>query len=68
MGRRRGEISRNGIIYRWSVFGDVITVTAPDGRQKKMHIGRDARWRPAKTLVRELEEEKPKIKETLIRR
>jgi hypothetical protein len=44
MGRRRGEISRNGIIYTWSVFGDVITVTAPDGRQKKTHVGRDAPW------------------------
>jgi hypothetical protein len=32
MGRRRGEISKNGIIYGWSVFGEVMIVTAPDGR------------------------------------
>jgi hypothetical protein len=67
MGRRRGEISRDGIIYTWSVFGDVITVTAPDGRQKKTHVGRDARGSVAKTLARDLEGEQQK-KENLMRR
>jgi hypothetical protein len=66
MGCRRGEISRNDIIYSWSVFGEVITATAPDGRQKKMHVGRDARRSVAKILARELEDEKSKIEENLI--
>jgi len=57
MGRRRGEVSRNDIIYSWSVFGEVITVTAPDGRQKRMHVGRDVRRNVAKILARELEED-----------
>jgi hypothetical protein len=66
--RQKGEISRNGAIYSWSVFGYVIAVTSPDGRQKKAHVGRDARASVAKTLARELEGEKPKIKGNLIRR
>jgi hypothetical protein len=47
----QGEILRNGVTYIamqgeifgvtyiWSVFGAIITVTAPDGRQKKTQVG-----------------------------
>jgi hypothetical protein len=35
----QGEIVRNGVTYIWSVFGAIITVTAPDGRQKKAQVG-----------------------------
>ena len=60
MGRRLGEISSKGITYRWKVFAGVIVVTSPDGRKKKMHSGSDYRHRStAKTLVLELEREKP---------
>jgi uncharacterized protein Veg len=57
MGRRWGELSRHGETYSWSVFGDVITLTAPDGRQKKTHLGGIAASAAAKILVRELEDE-----------
>jgi hypothetical protein len=58
----RGEISRRGITYVWSVFGNIIIVTAPDGCQKKTHLGGVRPESMAKILARELEEEKPKIK------
>jgi hypothetical protein len=29
-----GEIIYDGIVYQWTLFGGVVIVTAPDGRQK----------------------------------
>jgi hypothetical protein len=52
-----GEIERKGAIYTWSVFGNIITVTAPDGRKKRTHLGGITRASMAKILARELEAE-----------
>lgn len=54
----RGEIERKGITYYWSVFGNIITVSGPDGRQKKTHLGGVTPASMAKILARELEAEK----------
>jgi hypothetical protein len=27
------------VTYTWSVFGNIISVTAPDGRKKRTHLG-----------------------------
>jgi hypothetical protein len=37
--KNHGEISRNGVTCLWSVFGGLLSVTAPDGRQKRTQIG-----------------------------
>jgi YD repeat-containing protein len=70
MGSRQdvGEIERNNVTYNWSMFGNIITVTAPDGRRKRTHLGGVTPASMAKILARELEREKQKIKENLIRR
>jgi YD repeat-containing protein len=57
-----GEIERNSVTYTWSVFGNIITVTAPDGRKKRTHLGGVTPTSMAKILARELEEEKAKIR------
>lgn len=53
----QGEIERNGIKYIWSVFGGIITVTAPDGRQKKTQLGGSTPESLAGMMAYELENE-----------
>jgi YD repeat-containing protein len=54
----QGEIERKNVTYTWSVFGNIISVTAPDGRKKRTHLGGVTPESMAKILARELEEEK----------
>jgi hypothetical protein len=53
-----GEIERKNVAYTWSVFVNIITVTAPDGRKKRTHLGGVTPASMAKILARELEAEK----------
>ena len=57
-----GKIERNNVAYSWSRFGNIITVTAPDGRRKKTHLGGVTPASMAKILARELEEEKAHVR------
>ena len=54
-----GELLRDGIAYAWLVFGGVLIVTAPDGRQKKTQLGNSPPDALARIMARELEQEKP---------
>jgi hypothetical protein len=56
----QGEITYNGITYIWSVFGGILTVTAPDGRQKKTQLGGSTPESLARIMAGNLEREKPK--------
>jgi YD repeat-containing protein len=60
MANDEGEIERNNVTYTWSVFGNMIAVTAPDGRSKRTHLGGITSASMAKILARELEAETPK--------
>ena len=57
-----GEIERKNVTYTWSVFGNIITVTAPGGRKKRTHLGGVTPASMAKILARELEAEKPETR------
>ena len=35
----QGEITYDGVLYLYALFGGVVIVTAPDGRQKKTQLG-----------------------------
>ena len=54
------EISILGFTYTWTVFGGVLTVTAPDGRQKITQLGSSSPETLARMLARELAGEAPK--------
>ena len=51
-----GEIIYDGIVYQWTLFGGVVIVTAPDGRQK----GGSPAESIARLLARELSGQKSK--------
>ena len=56
--REQGEISRNGVIYIWSLLSpDMVTVRAPDGRRKTTQVGGSPPEVLAKIMARELEED-----------
>jgi hypothetical protein len=54
-----GEISLLGVTYGWVVFGRVIVVTAPDGRQKDIRIGGSSPEILVRLLARELAGQPP---------
>jgi hypothetical protein len=56
-----GEITLDGVIYLWALFGGVVTVTAPDGRQKSTQLGGSPLQVIARLWARELSVQKPKI-------
>jgi YD repeat-containing protein len=60
MANDEGETERNNVTYTWSVFGNIIAVTAPDGRSKRTHLGGVTPASMAKILARELDAETPK--------
>jgi hypothetical protein len=55
----QGEIDLRGVTYIWSVFREVLTVTAPDGRQKISQLGSTTVPSLARLLARELADEHP---------
>jgi hypothetical protein len=55
-----GEIALDGVTYLWALFGGVVTVTAPDGRQKSTQLGCSPPQVIAWLLARELSNQKPK--------
>jgi hypothetical protein len=53
--RPKGKVSRNGDTYRWLVDDGLLTVTAPDGRQKTTQLGGSTPESLARILAYELE-------------
>jgi len=53
--RPKGKVSRNGDTYRWLVDDGLLTVTAPDGRQKTTQLGGSTPESLARILTYELE-------------
>jgi hypothetical protein len=49
-----GEIIYDGIAYQWTLFGGLVIVTAPDGRQKMTQRGGSPAESIARLLAREL--------------
>jgi len=49
-----GEISIDGTTYLWSLFGGVVTVTAPNGDQRRTQKGGSPAESIARRLAREL--------------
>ncbi len=55
-----GEISVGGVTYIWYMFGHILTVTAPDGRQQKTQLGGSSPESLVRLLAIELDEQQPK--------
>ena len=53
----QGEITYDGVLYLYALFGGVVIVTAPDGRQKKTQLGGSPIKSIARLLARELSHE-----------
>jgi hypothetical protein len=56
----QGEIAFKGVTYIWSVFNRLVTVTAPDGRQKMTQLGGSPPESIARLLAKELAVQRPK--------
>ena len=50
----------NGVLYVWSVPDRILTVTAPDARQKSVRLGQTSPETLARILADELETERRK--------
>ena len=48
------HVEIDGEVYSWSISARTITVTAPDGRQKRTQVGRSPPAQVARLLGREL--------------
>jgi hypothetical protein len=55
----QGEFIYDGVTYIWSLFGGIVSVTAPDGRQKRTQLGGSSPESIARLLARELSVQDP---------